>query len=1131
MASKDSCCTKNPNEDSRESKYLEDEGAELTAESAGECCDTACAMSAVEEQCGQVARPSSEEDKDEKLLFASPTAGCCVDKTCSDNVDGNFIHEEESSCEMLKASSVDGEEKSEICNGKVQGSDSCCEREVGGLDGCCGGNEKADICDEDASEAQISERCLSSCCSEQATNVEVKDDAKDTGLNDNDKLGVGLDSCCEGKRTGTCSAGIESADSAANEDESADTGGCCSSTRSCGAAPQDGPNDLSERDTNEHETSFIGPPCKTSSCCNKEDAIDSSYIKSEKKGLLPKQNRVKRNISVSPTQLSSKVGSTVNYGSTEISASKSESDSFLTVRTFKYTQVPCSSNDDSDITAADAKVIPVLEPSLKKTKFRIQNICCGKEADMVSRELEPLNGITAVSVNVVGRVGFVHHDSNIITAADIVRILNKLHLGVSIMESSNQDDERALRKEVLIRLAGKCGVLVVVMLLFIVVIVARSHNYSWLKWLAITEIVIGAIPIIRKIIINVLKKIYIDINMLMMVAVVGTIALREWIEGATLVFVFAIAEVLQQYCVYKVQSAISGIMIQLPDKAVIADTGKSVPLDEIEIGTRIVVCAGERIGLDGKVVKGQAAVDESSITGEALPIDKGPGSTIYSGTIMQSGYLEIVTTSTSKTSTVSKVTQMVQEAQAQSSQTEKMMNSFAKIYTPLVLVTALLVFAIPAILAAAKVGKYESELHAWGIRALIVLLIACPCALLMSVPIPMVCGISTSARNGALVKSGSDMETLAKIDSMAFDKTGTLTEGRFRVVSIKEFRDDMKYNEMLELIAALEVKSSHPVASALVNHYSGCITDKIANFGTSVGLPDVIDFISVPGFGLKGSVSGYEVIVGNLKMLRQSTPHVPLEVEKLFTAWSDTGQTVIFCSIDCKLSLMIGLADTPRATAKMTVQVLNELGIASVILTGDCGGAAASVMQATGADNYVASMKPEDKLEWIRTSQKPSPKTRVRIAMVGDGVNDGPSLAAADVGIAIGACATALAIESAGVALMSDNLSKIPELVVLSRFTRRVVIQNIGIALAIKVVVVIATMTGNLALWMAVLSDVAGLLLVILNGIRPLFWTRRGSREFDKYKDTDGTQLEARVLADEWSNETEQLIEINVKTC
>eukprot|EP00795_Rhopilema_esculentum_P005053 gene5053-165_t len=425
------------------------------------------------------------------------------------------------------------------------------------------------------------------------------------------------------------------------------------------------------------------------------------------------------------------------------------------------------------------------------TKIRVQNICCGKEADLIKRELEPLNGVKSVTINIVGRIGFVKHDKEVISAVEIINKLNQLHLGVSIMESGDQEGAQVLRRDVIMKLGSKCAVLGVLLVLFIVVIIGRSKNFSWQKWVAIAEIIVGSLPILRKAILNWMKKVFIDINVLMLIAVAGTIALQEWIEGATLVFVFAIAEVLQQYCSYKVQAAISGILVHAPDHAVLAETGKTVPVEEIEIGTRILVCAGEKIALDGDVVKGQASVDESSITGESMPIEKAPGCKTFSGTIVQSGYLEIKTTSTSEDSTVSKVTQMVQEAQAKASHTEKMMNQFAKIYTPLVLVVALLVFAVPAILAELKVGNYASQLHGWGIRALIVLLVACPCALVMSVPIPMVCGITTAAKNGALIKSGNDMELLAGVEAIAFDKTGTLTEGRFKVVNLKEFREDI----------------------------------------------------------------------------------------------------------------------------------------------------------------------------------------------------------------------------------------------------------------------------------------------------------------------------------------------------
>eukprot|EP00794_Sanderia_malayensis_P012801 gene12801-14114_t len=1017
--------------------------------------------------------------------------------------------------------------KASICCSEPEKASSCCS-EPEKASSCCSEPEKANSC---CSEPEKANSCCSepekasSCCSESA-----KESGCCSGPKSDDK--PALHAQKSGEERENCSSSSQKSlpkTACCTELSKEEKGRCCDSAGTLSDACSPPMNTASvcctsAVSTNNTKTdqfiqatgnaSEIKTAVKTgqaennpvgfrseekSSCCKGGDGNKSSCSSkatnkrdAEFRAASARNDEVGSDASIAPLI---DMGNKVTYGSFNCYESVNDAVSFLSCKDggndTAYVTIPCDVNEvDKEKQEADETVRPV--DVITTTKLRIQNICCGKEAELMKRELEPLDGIEAVSVNVVGRIGFVKHNAGVISTAKIVSVLNDLHLGVSIMESGHNDDNAALNKEYRIRLGLKLGILFVLTSLFIPLIVGRVYKEEWRKWVAVAEIIIGGLPILRKAVMNWRKKVFIDINVLMLIAVIGTVVLQEWLEGATVVFVFAIAECLQEYCTYRVQRAISGLMVRIPDEAVLAEIGKSVPVEDVTIGSIIVACAGEKIPLDGKVIKGQASVDESSITGESMPIEKSQDDKTYSGTILQNGYLEIETTSDAMNSTVAKVTQMVQEAQGKASRTEKVMNKFAKFYTPIVLTAALLIFAIPAILAEAKVGNYAAELHEWGNRALIVLLIACPCALIMSVPMPMVCGITAAARNGVLIKGGTHMESLARINTVALDKTGTLTEGRFRVVNLKEFAVDMEYNEVMELVAALEVKSSHPVASAIVNHYSGCITDKITTFGAGVGLPDVSNFASLPGLGLTGQVKGHSIAVGNLQMLNARTNGVPVDdAEAIYEEWSKHGQTVIFVVINGKLAMMIGLGDSPRATAKLAVHILKELDVETIMLTGDSKGAAASVVKDVGARSFIANMKPEDKLSWIRERQSVKGKKRARVAMVGDGVNDGPSLAAADVGIAIGACGTALAIESAGVALMSDSLVKIPETLVLSKFTRRIVIENIILALLIKLGVMIATLAGSLTLWMAVLSDVIALLLVILNGFRPLLPKRK----------------------------------------
>ena len=766
----------------------------------------------------------------------------------------------------------------------------------------------------------------------------------------------------------------------------------------------------------------------------------------------------------------------------------------------------------------------------RTTKLRVQNICCAMEIKLVQDSLEPLQGVSSIAVNVIGRVVYVHHDPEVTSATELVTTLNRMHLGASIMETGSHNADK--KNEGLPHSLSLFLVyLLVQSILMMIGVVAFFVKADWYQWVAIAEIVFGIPPVLKKASVSI-KTLTLDINILILIAIAGTLAIQEWLEGAAVVYVFSFAEALQELCMHKVQRTISGLMLKAPQVAILADTGECVPVESVTIGTAIAVRPGELIPLDGVVVKGRAAVDESSVSGESVPLEKTVGAKVYSGTVNQNGYLEVETTSDATSCTVSKVAKLVQEAQTGSARTEIAINRFAKYYTPAVVIVAALVVIIPAILGAAGVGTYSQEIKEWGRRALVLLVIACPCALVMSTPIAVVCGITAAARKGALIKGGAHLETLARLKVLAFDKTGTLTEGKFQVVDI-ECSFGVHERATLRLAAALESKSSHPLAAAIVNEFAGCVAQMVRSQNAT--LPEVSRFELHEGQGISGIVDGQLVQIGNYEFLTHVTGKRPKkQMEDKYITWCNESKTVIFVCLNGKLAMMVALADTIRPNSLDTLGWLRKLRVQSAMITGDNSRTAMAVKSKLGLDECVADMKPQNKLSWVKDRQDgikfgdgemfPSGTRRKRfvsrscsrrrfnisasrdsanksiVGMVGDGVNDGPALAAANVGIAMGAGGTALAVEAADVALMSNNLAKIPELVELGRFCLWVVAENIAFSVVLKLVIVFAALAGKAALWMAVLADVLGLLFVILNGMRPLSW--KAGKKHD-HKNTD----------------------------
>eukprot|EP00794_Sanderia_malayensis_P012802 gene12802-14115_t len=712
------------------------------------------------------------------------------------------------------------------------------------------------------------------------------------------------------------------------------------------------------------------------------------------------------------------------------------------------------------------------------TKLRVQNMCCGQEAKMLKSSLGVLKGVVSVHVNVPGRVAVVRHKTCVLSKSKIVKILNDKHLGVSIIEQGRltAGDSMQVSWKFLLQLST----LSVISALYAVTLGASFYNQNWSSWVALALIAIGCFPISLKVISNLRKRVLFDVNLLVLIAIVGIALLGEFLEGATVVFVFQVAGLLQEFCLHKVQKILSEFAVSAPDKAVIAGTKEIVDIGMVGVGTILLVRGGDSVPLDGIVVNGNGSVDEGSITGESMPVLKNVGDDVYSGTILQNGFLEVKTLSTHEDSTLTQISNMLLQAQEQATNAELVIDKFAKVYTPLVLLTALLIFIIPLMLASFHALNYNSQLlRLWVKRSLTTLLVACPCALLMSVPMPMFCSINTAARNGVLVKSAVHMEDLARATTVAFDKTGTLTEGRFQVACVKVLTKQFTEHELLRFAAALESKCHHPIASALVSYHIGCLHE----FHDAM-LPDVTNLQHVEGLGIVGCVERHNVAVGNLALM-DSLNISTFDAVTMCRQLAITGHTIVVVAVDLKVSIVIGLADQPRASAAIAVQALDSLDMKLVMLTGDNEGAAYGIAEAVGIKRVCYGMKPKDKLEWIKTEQTSAGE---KIVMIGDGVNDVPSLAAADVGIAVSSAATCMVLNSAHVVLMNENIANIASLLSLSRHARGVCIQNIILAVLFKFVVLFGIMLSFMSVWMVILADLCSLVLVVVNGLRPLFW-------------------------------------------
>jgi Cd2+/Zn2+-exporting ATPase len=564
------------------------------------------------------------------------------------------------------------------------------------------------------------------------------------------------------------------------------------------------------------------------------------------------------------------------------------------------------------------------------------------------------------------------------------------------------------------------------------------------------------------------------INTLMVIAVTGAMVIGEWAEAAIVVVLFAVGEALESYATERARGALESLLDLAPPVALrlLANgTTEQIPVEQLAVGERVRIRPGDRVSVDGIIRAGQSAIDQAAITGESLPVDKVPGDEVFAGTVNTFGALEVEVTRLAADNTLSRMIALVEEAQSRQAPVQRFVDRFARVYTPAVTLVAALVAAVPPLFF----GQPFWGESGWLMRALQMLVIACPCALVISTPVSIVSALTNAAGRGVLIKGGRYLELLARVQVFAFDKTGTLTEGRPVTTDVLNVCTDVNCGNGLQYAAALEAQSSHPLAHALVAEAQA----------QQIAVLPAQDVSILSGRGITGQVNGTRMTVASHPYFDTQVPHsedICAEAERL----SAQGKTVMLLSHDDALGnasvcSVFAVADTARATSRQTIADLHTLGnIRTVMLTGDGRQVAEAIAVQVGVDDVRAGLLPEDKVAAIRALSADGQIT----AMVGDGVNDAPALAQADVGIAMGGAGSAQAMETADVVLMGDDLRQLPFIVALSRRARRIIGANIALALGIKALVFGLAITGVATLWMAIAADVGASLAVILNGTR-----------------------------------------------
>lgn len=564
-----------------------------------------------------------------------------------------------------------------------------------------------------------------------------------------------------------------------------------------------------------------------------------------------------------------------------------------------------------------------------------------------------------------------------------------------------------------------------------------------------------------------LKEKHFDTDLLMVMAAIGAAFLGEFAEGALLLFLFSLGHSLEERALDRARAAIRALADLAPKTALVKREGKEIelPVEQLQLEDVVIVRPGVRIPVDGEILAGQSGVDQSPVTGESLPVDKTTGDQVFAGSINGEGALEVKVTKLSKDSTLSRVMQMVEEAQTQKSPTQQTVEKFERVFVPAVLIVTVLVIIVPPLLGVPFRVSF--------LRAMTLLVAASPCALALGTPASILAGVAQAARNGVLVKGGVHLENLGRLKAIAFDKTGTITHGEPEVTDVVATTGESNNDQLLALAAGVESRSGHPLAQAVVR----------AAKSQGLELPQTGDVESLTGRGLKSTVNGRTMLIGNLKLMNESDVVLSKENQSLGERLQANGKTIMLVAVDGTLMGVIAVADTLRSETQSALTTLRKLGVQeTIMLTGDNARVGKAIANQVGLTDVRADLLPEDKLTAIRELVQKFE----HVAMVGDGVNDAPALANATVGIAMGGAGTDVALETADVALMGDDLSKLPFAVGLGRATRAIIQQNLVIALGVIALLIVASLTGLASIGIAIIFHEGSTLVVVANALRLL---------------------------------------------
>ena len=695
------------------------------------------------------------------------------------------------------------------------------------------------------------------------------------------------------------------------------------------------------------------------------------------------------------------------------------------------------------------------------TKLSIAKMDCPTEETLIRNKLGTVAGVADLDFNLMQRTLSVRHANQVLP--DVLVALQALGFEAQVVDTAEVASPSAAPVTTPTNW-WPLGISLVTASAAEAVYWLHNGNHWSVVVLALVAVFTGGLSTYKKGWIA-LKNRNLNMNALMSIAVTGAMLIGHWPEAAMVMVLFALAEVIEAKSLDRARNAIRGLLDLTPEQATVqqADgTWREVGAKQITIGARVRVKPGERIALDGEVLEGRSAVNQAPITGESLPVEKSPGDSVFAGTINESGSFEYRVTALANNSTLARIIHAVEAAQGSRAPTQRFVDQFARWYTPVVFGVAIAVALLPPLFMGAAWLD-------WIYRALVLLVVACPCALVISTPVSIVSGLAAAARHGILIKGGVYLEEGRKLRWLALDKTGTITHGKPAQTDFVTWGNALA-SDSRSIAASLAARSDHPVSKAVAQ---AAQTDGVA-------LLDVAEFNALPGRGVQGQINGATYHLGNHRMLEELGQCTP-ELEQRIAALETAGKTVVMLVGAKAVHALFAVADTIKDSSRTAIAELHALGINTMMLTGDNPHTAQAIAAQAGIDRAQGNLLPDDKLREVEQLARSG-----KVGMVGDGINDAPALARADIGFAMGAAGTDTAIETADVALMDDNLRKIPTFVRLSRATAQVLMQNIVLALGIKAVFLVLTFTGQATMWMAVFADMGASLLVVFNGLRLL---------------------------------------------